>query len=89
MTVRLDKLEQALEDVLASVGVTDDQELITKEQCFLFVSLAQGSAYAEQEPVRETFERDFAELAEGEGVSRRRLIEMMVMRMKDKGILII
>jgi len=31
MTVRLDKLERAFEDVLASVGVSEDQELITKE----------------------------------------------------------
>lgn len=73
MTVRLDTLEQALEDVLASVGVTDDQELITKEQCFLFVTLAQGS-FGQEYTSLETFERDFAELAEGEGVSRRRLI---------------
>lgn len=85
MTVRLDKLEQALEDVLASVGVGDDQELITREQCLLFVTLAQGGA--EHEPV--AFERDFSELAEDGNVSRRRLIEMMVKRMREKGILII
>jgi hypothetical protein len=62
--------------------------LITKEQCCLFVSLAQGSP-ADQDPIRETFEKDFNELAEGDSVSRRRLIEMMVLRMKDKGIIII
>jgi hypothetical protein len=88
MTVRLDKLERAFEDVLASVGVSEDQELITKEQCSLFVSIAQGSP-ADQDLIRETFEKDFNELAEGESVSRRRLIEMMILRMKDKGMIII
>jgi hypothetical protein len=36
-----------------------------------------------------SFEKDFNELAEGESVSRRRLIEMMILRMKEKGIIII
>lgn len=94
MTVRLDQLELAFAEVLASVGVHEIQELITEEQCCAFVNLAMtGLAKSEFEDkaAKEQFEKAFKSLADPDTarVSRRKLIEHMILRMRDKGLTIV
>lgn len=42
MSVRLDQLEQAFEQILLAAGVGPDEEYINKKHCIYFVNLAQS-----------------------------------------------
>ena len=93
MSVRLDQLEQAFEQILLAAGVRPDEEYINKVQCIYFVNLAQsGCIQAElaEKSLKDDFNKDFSALADpvtGK-VARRKLIEHLVLRMKDKGLII-
>lgn len=91
MSVRLDQLEQAFEEILKAVGVSPEDELIDRQHCLVLVNLAQtGSMQTDlaDKSLQTEFDRDFGALADPTNgkVSRRRLIEQLLLRMKDKGL---
>lgn len=95
MTVRQEVFEKALLDVLASIGVEEHNDYITKDQCrMLFNLVLAGTEAQDTDPKKldSMFETDFWKLwDEGNDpdlLSKKTLFEHLKLRMEDKGIIL-
>ena len=93
MSVGLDQLEKAFEEILKAAGVSPEDEFIEKHHCLFLVNLAQtGNTQPEinDKSLASAFEKDFEALSDPASgkLARRRLIEHLLLRMRDKGLTI-